>query len=420
MTSRELLELEMQRCFQFFWENSNHKEGSNGYGLMLDRSNNPALSSIAAVGFALTGIVIGVLHNFITYEEGLHRAKGTLRTLLHNVPHYEGFFVHFCDMNTAKRYRSCEYSTIDTALCLNGILILDAFFDDEEVHSIANEILNRTDYSKFIFYRDQKALLHMSYNDIKGGDYTQGNSGFISAWDMTAEQFMMYLQAAGQDNIDEETARSLYLSFDRPYGMYKGIGCYYEPGGVLFVHQYSHCWFNFLDYKGCDDIDWAINTKNATLAQIRWCQDQHHIKTFLEGLWGVSAFDGKKGYIVHGTVPSRTMKPNSDGTIGPCAIAGSLPYTYEESANALLYIYQQHPDMWGPYGFYDSMNSEQGWYADTYLGIDKGETMLMINNALYGEVWDLYMSHPRVQKGIKKLGMKQTNSSQFYGRISVS
>lgn len=405
MTSRELLDLEMRKCFDFFWETSNHEKDSPGYGLMLDWSNNPAVSSIASVGFALTGIVIGILHKYITYEAGLERVKGTLHTLLYNVPHFEGFFVHFCHMDTAKRYKSCEYSTIDTALCLNGVLVADAFFKDEEVHRMSEELLNRTDYGKFIFYRGQKAFLHMSYNDIVGGDYAKDRAGFIGAWDMTAEQMMMYIQAAGQDNIDEETAKNLYMSFDRPYGTYKGIGCYYEPAGVLFVHQYSHCWFKFLDYKGCDGIDWAANTRNATLAQILWCRDQKHIKTFREGLWGVSAFDGKNGYVVHGTVPSKTMKPNSDGTIGPCAIAGSLPYTYEESTQALLYLYEHHPAMWGPYGFYDSMNSEQDWYANTYLGIDKGETMLMINNALYGEVWDIYMSHPRIKKAIKKLGM---------------
>jgi hypothetical protein len=405
MTVEELLDLEMRKCFDFLWETSNHIKGSKGYGLALDRSNNPSLASIASVGFALTGTVIGVKHGFITYEEGLERAKGTLFTLLHNIPHYKGFFVHFCDMQTGERYNKSEYSTIDTALCLNGIIVVDAFFEDPELHEMAEALLDRTDYSHFIFYREQKALFRMSYNDIPGGAYTKDNTGFISAWDMTAEQLMMYIQAAGQDNIDEETARNLYLSFDRPYGEYKGIGCHYAPSGVLFNYQYSHCWFNFSEYKGCDGIDWALNTKNATLAQIRWCQDQSQIKTFREGLWGVSAFDGKDGYIVHGTVPCANMAPHTDGTIGPCAISGSLPYTYEESTRALMYLYENHPLLWGPYGFYDSMNSEQNWYATTYLGIDKGSTLLMIDNALYGDVWELYMKHPRIQKAIAKLGM---------------
>ncbi|HCM12651.1 MAG TPA: hypothetical protein DHW85_05685, partial [Lachnospiraceae bacterium] len=124
MTVEELLDLEMRKCFDFLWETSNHIKGSKGYGLALDRSNNPSLASIASVGFALTGTVIGVKHGFITYEEGLERAKGTLFTLLHNIPHYKGFFVHFCDMQTGERYNKSEYSTIDTALCLNGIIVV--------------------------------------------------------------------------------------------------------------------------------------------------------------------------------------------------------------------------------------------------------------------------------------------------------
>jgi hypothetical protein len=408
MTEHDLLIKEMKACFEFFWNESNTDPESPGFGLMIDRSNKPEICSIAAVGFALSAVVIGVKRGFITYDAGLERVIGTLETLLYRVPHYHGFFVHFCDMKTAERFGKSEYSTIDTALCLNGVLTADAFFQNDRVTRLSEALLSRTDYGYFIFEADGKAYFRMAYNDLAKGDYANGRKGFIGQWDMCAEQLMMYIQAAAMDEIDTDTIRKLYMSFDRPYGEYAGFGCYYEPKGVLFVHHYSHAWFDFSRFIGLDGIRWDLNARNAALAQIAWCKDHPEFETFRQGLWGISAFDGPKGYIVHGCPPNREMTSNTDGTIGVCAIAGSLPFTFAKSLEALRKL-ADYPGMIGPYGFYDSINLDKRWTATTYLGIDKGETLLMISNALYRDIWDVYMKHPRVKKAILRLGMTEAD-----------
>lgn len=404
MTEREILKLEMKKCFEFFWQMTNHNPLSKGYGLMIDRTNKPDIASIASVGFALTSYMIGVKHQWISYEQGLERAIGTLRTLRDRVPNYKGFFVHFCNMETGERLKQCEFSTIDTALAVNGILTVDSFFDHQEIHRISNDIMERIDWNVLIYEEGGKSYFRMAYNDNPEGDYSNGVTGFLGGWTMCAEQLMMYIQAAAHSGMPKETVKRLYLDFQREYKEYKGYGCYHEPSGTLFVYQYSHAWFDFTKYLGCDGINWADNTKNATLAQIEWCKDHPEFPTFGEGLWGVSAFDSPRGYFVAGTEPA-FRSPSTDGTIGPCAIAGSLPFTYEESAKALKYLYDKHPKLWGNYGFKDSYNAQNSWYASTYLGIDKGETLLMIANTLYGDVWESYMSHPRVKTAIEKLDM---------------
>jgi hypothetical protein len=59
---------------------------------------------------------------------------------------------------------------------------------------------------------------------------------------------------------------------------------------------------------------------------------------------------------------------------------------------------------WGDYGFYDAFNSTEGWYADSYLAIDQGPIIVMIENYRTGLLWDLFMSCPEVQDGLTKLG----------------
>lgn len=398
MSSSQLLQEELKRSFQFFWNHANHQPNSPGYGLMLDRSNNAEVASIAAVGFALTAYVIGVEYGLITYEEALTRVKGTLQTLQSRVPHYDGFWVHFCGMKDAAKIGNCEYSTIDTALALNGVIVCDSYFQDAGVHEIAAELLTRVQYQNLWYQEEGRKLFHMAYH----GDSAE----YAGSWDMCAEQLMMYLQAAGQDAISSELAKELYLGFDRPVGSYGGHTCHYEPGGTLFVYQYSHCWFDFSRYQGCDGINWHENSRQATLAHIAWCKDHPQYRSFAEGLWGVSAFDGPDGYIVHGLVPG-SVPVRTDGTVGPCAIAGALPFTYEESLKALTYLYEHHPKIWGEYGFQDSYNGDRNWIAPTYLGIDKGETLLMIDSVRKGCVYQYYMAHPHIQKAIEKLGMQK-------------
>ena len=79
--------------------------------------------------------------------------------------------------------------------------------------------------------------------------------------------------------------------------------------------------------------------------------------------------------------------------------------TPQESTEALLYTYENYPRLWGKYGFYDSYNLDQPepWFSQEYIGINKGITLLMIENYFSGLVWDLYMKNQYVRDGLKNL-----------------
>ena len=64
--------------------------------------------------------------------------------------------------------------------------------------------------------------------------------------------------------------------------------------------------------------------------------------------------------------------------------------------------------MWGKYGFIDSYNLENGeWYSKEVIGIDKGISMLMIENYLTQLIWDCFMKNEYVKKGLEILGICQ-------------
>ena len=96
---------------------------------------------------------------------------------------------------------------------------------------------------------------------------------------------------------------------------------------------------------------------------------------------------------------------NDVGVIAPTAAISSLPYTPTESMNALKFFYYKLGDkLWKDYGFIDAFSLNDLRFADSFLAIDQGPQIVMIENYRSGLVWDLFMSCPEVKTGMKKLG----------------
>src|SRR5262249_22252110 len=115
------------------------------------------------------------------------------------------------------------------------------------------------------------------------------------------------------------------------YGEYR----YVSSGDPLFVHQYSHAW---IDFRGRREkkppyIDYFENSVIATRAHRRFCLDlAQEFPGYSENVWGVTASDSAKGYVAWGGPPRHARV---DGSVVPCAAAGSLMFTPEISLPAL-------------------------------------------------------------------------------------
>jgi hypothetical protein len=415
-----LLLEEQYRSFMFFWETSNRNEQSPGYGMARDRFPNAnGVASIAAVGYALAGLPIGINNQWITYEEGLNHALLTMDTL-ENMTHYHGFYHHFIDMNTTERVWNSEVSVIDTALLIVGALIAGQFFGGE-AYDKAVALYERIDWNWYINPLTNR--FYMSY---------MPEDGFhTGAWVGFAEQLMMYVLGAGSNTFPTGTAPYSVMKFDMigkraPYlsdiDSSRNVESYfYAPGGELFIHQYSHALIKFKDLLDPDGLDWYENARKAHQAQYSFALDyQNMYKTVHQNSFGVSASDGPNGYFAYGTPPySHTGRLRFDGTVAPYAAMASIIYLEQETINA-AYYFKSLPLLWSSYGFRASFNlgtqigftdqtllNKTPYYSPDVIGIDKGITMLMIENYKSEMIWDIFMDLEMVQRGLDILGFTE-------------
>ncbi len=391
----KLLRKELKGNFKFFMTQANNNPKSKGYGLIRDKSElSPEVASIASVGYGLAALVIGAERKWIRYEKAYKKAKGTLDTFLNNLEATNGFFYHFIHMETGKREWNCEVSIIDTGIFICGAILAGEYFGGE-IKQKAEQLYKNINWN---WYRDEKVnQFYMGYSP---------EQGFSGHWDMYAEQLMLYVLGVASPTFPVEP--TIYEDFKKPvadYGEIKNIVHTYC--GTLFTYQYSHAWIDFRNRKDKDGIDWFENSVKATLANRKYCiENSQKFKTFGENSWGLTACLGPKGYSGEfGAKPAFSELQGNDGTISPSGAAGSIVFTPELSMQSLEYYYEHFPKLWGKYGFKDAYNleGEKPWYAKECIGIDKGTSMLMIENYLTGLIWKYFMKNQYVKKGLEKL-----------------
>lgn len=127
----------------------------------------------------------------------------------------------------------------------------------------------------------------------------------------------------------------------------------------------------------------------------------------IDKTWGLTSGVGPKGYCEFSADPCNEMyEKKNDGTVTISGAVGSIVFTPEESIKAMEYYYNTFPKLWGKYGFKDGYNLEgsKPWYAKECIGIDKGIEIIMIENYLYGTIWNYFMRNSYVKNGLEKLG----------------
>lgn len=387
---------ELERAaFTFFTESAHPASGQ-----VLDRRRADGgreerrVASIAATGFGLTGLCLADARGWARGGSAREQTRRTLRFLRHEMPHEHGFFYHFHDWETGARVWECEVSSIDTSILLCGVLSCGAYFrEDEEIRRWATELYERVDWTWML---NGGAAFSMGWRP---------ESGFLSnRWDHYCELMMLYLLALGSPThpVGPETWRA----WSRPIKEYYGQRYVWSPA-PLFVHQYSHAWFPFSEWReAVGDFDWFANSVAATRAHLGWSRDQaERFPQWSEDLWGVSSSDSVKGYVGWGGPPDQGPL---DGTIVPCAAAGSLPFLPESCLRTLRFQRSRFGErIWGRYGLVDAFNPHTGWVNPDVIGIDVGISWLMAENLRSGRVWQMFGTIPAVRRGLERAGFKR-------------
>lgn len=390
---------EKHLSFQYFNQETNLEVGSPGFGLVRDRApGEPTIASVAATGFGLSSIPIAIEEGWLTLEEGKKRAQGTLDTFL-NMENTNGFYYHFVNIATGEREWNSEISNIDTAIFLMGALHVGEYFGGE-IKAKAEELYKAADWNWFV--DPSRNQFYMAYSP---------EDGFKGYWDFYAEQLMMYVLGLGSPTHPIDT--SVYDGFIRHYGSYGGGNEFIHSWfGSVFTYQFSHAWidFNFTDKNG---VNWFQNSVDASLANYEYCRNQRDkFTTFRGGVWGVTASDSPDGYNgLLGAAPSGYDNTEHvvDGTVAPAGALGSIVFTSDKSINALNRYYKVS-GLVGEYGLKDAFNLDQTWVADDFIGIDKGITLLMIENYQNKSIWKTLDKNEYISRGLEKISGKSQNS----------
>ncbi|HKW18746.1 MAG TPA: glucoamylase family protein [Terriglobales bacterium] len=375
-------------AFEFFWN-----EADPTTGLVFDRSNanggaRREISSIAATGFGLTALCIGCEREYRSRAQIEQRVARTLDFIAHDLPNEHGFLYHFLNSATGKRAKFCEVSPIDTAILLCGVLTCREYFGNEQIRSDATTIYNRVEWPWALNGGKTFAL-----------DWTPEDGFSRLRWDSYCESMMLYLLAMGSPT--HPIPAECWHAIHRPKMVYRGHQ-YISSPAPLFVHQFSHAWFDFRS-RHDDYANYFENSVIASLAHREFCEElSHRFPCYSKDVWGISASESSEGYVAWGGPP--ILGP-IDGSIVPAASAGSLAFLFRESMTVLLNLRRYYgKQIWKEYGFVDAFNPLTGWVSRDVIGIDVGITMLMAENARTQFVWNTFMRNSEAANAMELAG----------------
>lgn len=397
----EVLEDLSHRAFLYFLEHADA-----GTGLVLDRARTSGeahaaghpshrIASSAATGFGLTALCAGAERGWVTRAEAVGRVLTTLRFFAERAPQERGWFLHWMDAATGERRWQSEFSSIDTALLLAGVLtVRQCFREDPLVVRLSTLIYNRVDFRWML--AGHPTLLSHGWRP---------ETGFIKTrWDTYSEHVILQLLAIGSPT-HPITPRA-WRAWSRKRLTYAGYT--FMNDGPLFTHQYTQGW---ADLRGRREdsypfTDYFENSAAATRAHRQFCIDLgREFPAYGPDVWGISASDSERGYVAWGGPP---RDPAIDGTVVPYAAAGSLTFTPDISLAALRALKQKYGERtYGRYGFADAFNPNTGWVGPDVIGIDQGITLLAAENLRDGLVWRHFMKNAEITRALNLVGLKQ-------------
>ncbi len=397
ITDDALLTLIQQRTFRYFYDFAHPASG-----MARERNTSGDIVTTGGSGFGIMALVVGMHRSFITRNEGMARISKILG-FLETCDRFHGAWPHWLNGTSGKVVPFSEQDNggdlVETSYMVEGLYTLRQFLDSTiaSEKQLADRITLLVNGVEYDWYTRGQNVLYWHWSPNYGWAMNMQIRGYN-------ETLITYVGAAASPTHPIPTA-AYHQGYARN-GAIKNGNSYYgyvlplgeSYGGPLFFTHYS---FLGLDPRSLVDAYagyWLQNVNQSLINQAYCMANPKKFIGYSSDCWGLTACDNPWGYNAH--------SPTNDlGVIAPTAAISALPYTPQQSLQAIRQFYYLLGNRtWGEYGFYDSFDITEGWWANSTLAIDQGPVICMIENYRSGLLWDLYMSSPEVKAGLTRLG----------------
>ncbi len=402
LSDSALLDLVQKQTFRYFWDFAHPVSG-----LARERNSSGNLVTTGGSGFGIMAIVVAVNRQFITRAEGLARMQKIVDFLKNKADRFHGAFPHWLNGTTGEVIpfgaRDDGADLVETSFLMEGLLTARQYFNGIDANETAlkediNALWNAVEWSWFRKNNENVLYWHWSPN------YNWDMNFAIRGWN---EALVTYVLAASSATYSVPkpvydngwASNGAIMNNNSFFGYNLPLGP--NNGGPLFFAHYS---FLGIDPLGLTDsyANYWDQNRNHSLINYSYCKSNpKNYYGYSSLCWGLTASDDNiNGYLAH-------APDNDDGVIAPTAALSSFPYTPTESMDALRFFYYTLGDkIWKDYGFVDAFSLKDVWFSDSYLAIDEGPIIGMIENYRSGLLWNLFTSCPEIKTGMNNLGFQ--------------
>ncbi len=399
ISDEALLDLIQKQTFKYFWD-----FGHPVSGLSRERNTSGDIVTSGGSGFGVQSILVGIKRGFITRQQGLDRLTTIVDFLKNKTKRYHGVFPHWLNGATGETIpfspKDDGGDIVETSYLVAGLLTAKEFFNGQStgeinLRKIITEIWETVEWDWHIKSPDSVLYWHWSPK------YNWEMNHELRGWN---EALITYILAAASPThpitkaiYDKGWARNGAMKNGKSfYGINLPLGP--DFGGPLFFSHYS---FLGIDPRNLKDsyADYWTQEVNHTKINYEYCKaNPKKFYGYSASCWGLTASDTRTGYDAHSPT-------NDHGVITPTAALSSLPYTPDASMAALRYFYYTLGDkLFKEYGLVDAFNLSENWFASSFLAIDQGPIIIMIEDYRSGMIWDYTMKNTDIRAGLTKLG----------------
>ena len=398
MSDDELLTMVQQYTFRYFWDFAHPVSG------MARERNTTSTVTTGGTGFGIMAILVGIERGFISKEEGVERLLKIVQ-FLENADRFHGAWAHWMNGATGKVVPFSQYDDggdlVETAFLIQGLLTARQCINGDTPNEVTlrQKITWLWETVEWNWYRKGvQNVLYWHWSPNYGWQINHEIRGFNEA-------HIIYILAVASPTFavpvtlyHEGWAGNNYLNGNTFYGYPLAVGPY--RGGPLFFAHYSYLGFDPRFKKDSYTNYFNQNTYHTLINRAYCIENPENHQGYGPNSWGLTASDDPWGYLAHEPVPAK-----DNGTIAPTAAIASMPYTPQWSMAALKHFYRNlGAGLWGKYGFYDAFNPDQNWFAHSYLAIDQGPVIAMIENYRSALLWDCFMANPEIQQALNQIG----------------